>query len=191
MAAAWPGARLTLPGVGINPRRAALLGVLTRMGAQLRVTPEPDDGCGEPVATIQVDGAALHGTEVGGAEIPDLIDELPLVAVLGALAHGRTTIRDAAELRVKESDRIASVVDNLRRFGADAEARADGLTVEGPLTPRGGVTISSYGDHRLPMAMTLLALRATGPVEFDDVGCMAKSYPEFWRDLREVGGDVG
>ncbi|MEI7437052.1 MAG: 3-phosphoshikimate 1-carboxyvinyltransferase [bacterium] len=191
MAAAWPGARMTLPGIGINPRRAALLGVLTRMGAQLRVTPEPDDGCGEPVATIQVDGALLHGTEVGGAEIPDLIDELPLVAVLGALAQGRTTIRDAAELRVKESDRIASVVDNLRRFGAEAEANADGLTVEGPLTPLGGVTISSYGDHRLPMAMSLLALRAAGPVEFEDVGCMAKSYPEFWRDLREVGGNAG
>ncbi len=191
MAAAWPGARLTLPGVGINPRRAALLGVLNRMGACLLVTPEPDDGSGEPVATIQVEGAELHGTEVGGAEIPDLIDELPLVAVLGALAKGRTTIRDAAELRVKESDRIASVVDNLRRFGADAEARDDGLSVQGPVTPRGGVGIDSYGDHRLPMAMSLLALRATGPVQFDDVGCMAKSYPDFWRDLRKVGGDAG
>jgi len=132
--------------------------------------------------------ARTRGTEVCGSEIPDLIDELPLVAVAGALAEGRTVIRDAAELRVKESDRIRSVVDNLTRMGVRVEERPDGMVIEGPATVRGGVTIDSYGDHRLPMAMAILAMSADAPVRLDDVACVNKSYPEFWDDLRKVGG---
>ena len=137
---------------------------------------------------IRVEGRTLRGTEVAGSEIPDLIDELPLVAVAGALAQGRTVIRDAAELRVKESDRIRSVVDNLTRMGVQVEETPDGMIIEGPTRLKGGVTLDSYGDHRLPMAMSVLALYADAPVRMTDIACVNKSYPGFWDDLREVGG---
>jgi len=135
-----------------------------------------------------VEGRALRGTEVGGAEIPDLIDELPLIAVAGALAQGRTVIRDAAELRVKESDRIRAVATNLSRMGVQVEERPDGLVIEGPTKLRGNVTIDSYGDHRIPMALSVLALFAGAPVRMHDIDCVAKSYPGFWDDLRKAGG---
>jgi 3-phosphoshikimate 1-carboxyvinyltransferase len=140
------------------------------------------------MGTIRVKGQALRGTEVGGDEIPDLIDELPLVAVAGAMAEGRTVIRDAAELRVKESDRIRSVAGNLARLGVKVEERADGMVIEGPARVKGGVALDSYGDHRLPMAMTVLALAADAPVRMDDIDCVNKSYPMFWEDLKKVGG---
>ncbi len=187
-AAAWPGSLVELARVGMNPRRNALLNVLKRMGAAITVVADPDADACESMATIRVEGRALIGTEVGGAEIPDLIDELPLVAVAGALATGRTVIRDAAELRVKESDRIHSVADNLARMGVKVEERPDGLIIEGPVRVRGGVTIDSYGDHRIPMAMSVLAFHADAPVRMADIGCVNKSYPEFWDDLRKVGG---
>ena len=189
-AAALPGVRLQVRGVGLNPRRHALLGVLVRMGAKVTVEATASDEACEPMGTLTVEGGALTGTEVGGAEIPDLIDELPLVAVAGALARGRTVIRDAAELRVKESDRIHSVVDNLKRLGVQADERPDGLVVDGGAAIRGGVTIDSFGDHRIPMSMAILAQAASGPVHLADVGCVNKSYPEFWDDLRRVGGHV-
>ena len=97
-------------------------------------------------------------------------------------------IRDAAELRVKESDRIRSVVDNLSRMGVKVEERPDGMVIEGGSPIRGGVAVDSYGDHRLPMAMSVLALYASAPVRMDDIACVNKSYPEFWDDLRKVGG---
>lgn len=189
-AAALPGVRVVVRGVGLNPRRSALLGVLTRMGARISVTEDPDTAACEPMGTIRVEGGRLNGTEAGGAEIPDLIDELPLVAVAGALASGQTVIRDAAELRVKESDRVHSVVDNLRRLGVEASERPDGLIVSGGASIRGGATIDSYGDHRIPMAMAILAQAASAPVCLANVGCVNKSYPEFWDDLRKVGGRV-
>ena len=187
-AAARPGHAIELHKVGLNPRRSALIGVLQRMGAALTVSDDRDAHACEPMGTIRVEGRALTGTEVGGAEIPDLIDELPLVAVAGALATGRTVIRDAAELRVKESDRIRSVADNLARLGVKVEERPDGLIIEGPTRVHGGVTIDSYGDHRIPMAMSVLAGYADAPVRMNDIGCVNKSYPEFWGDLRKVGG---
>lgn len=187
-AACREGWSFELPGVGWNPRRNALVSVLRRMGASIHFEASTDATACEDMGTIRVEGRRLHGTEVCGAEIPDLIDELPLVAVAGALAEGRTVIRDAAELRVKESDRIRSVVDNLARMGVKVEECPDGMVIEGPATVRGGVTIDSYGDHRLPMAMTILALSADAPVRLDDIACVNKSYPEFWDDLRKVGG---
>jgi 3-phosphoshikimate 1-carboxyvinyltransferase len=187
-AAVKPGNRLELARVGLNPRRNALLNVLRRMGASISVTEDPEADACEPMGTIRVEGRVLTGTEVSGAEIPDLIDELPLVAVAGALAQGRTVIRDAAELRVKESDRIRSVADNLTRMGVKVEERPDGMVIEGPATVRGGVTIDSYGDHRIPMAMSVLAFHADAPVRMADIACVNKSYPEFWDDLRKVGG---
>ena len=187
-AACGAGHAVELPNVGWNPRRNALVAVLRRMGASITFTESPDISACEGMGTIRVEGRQLHGTEVGGAEIPDIIDELPLVAVAGALAHGRTVIRDAAELRVKESDRIRSVVDSLTRMGVTVEEKPDGMVIEGPARVRGGVSIDSYGDHRLPMAMSILAMAADAPVRMDDIACVNKSYPEFWDDLRKVGG---
>lgn len=187
-AACREGSLLELPGVGWNPRRNALVSVLRRMGATVEFREDQESSACECMGTIRVRGQALRGTEVGGDEIPDLIDELPLVAVAGAMAEGRTVIRDAAELRVKESDRIRSVAGNLARLGVKVEERADGMVIEGPARIKGGVTLDSYGDHRLPMAMTVLALASAGPVRMDDIDCVNKSYPRFWEDLKKVGG---
>jgi 3-phosphoshikimate 1-carboxyvinyltransferase len=187
-AACGEGHVIELPNVGWNPRRNALISVLKRMGAAITFTESPDATACECMGVIRVEGRSLRGTEVGGSEIPDLIDELPLVAVAGALAHGRTVIRDAAELRVKESDRIRSVVDNLTRMGVKVEETPDGMIIEGPARVKGGVTVDSYGDHRLPMAMSVLAMYADAPVRMDDIACVNKSYPGFWEDLRKVGG---
>ena len=186
-AAAVPGAQIELHGVGLNPRRDALLGVLARMGAAITVEEDLNAAACERMGTIRVEGRELKAVEVGGPAIADLIDEVPLVAVAAALASGRTVIRDAGELRVKESDRIHSVADNLRRLGVTAEERPDGLVIEGAAEIRGNVTIDSYGDHRIPMAMAVLALSASGPVRLDGIACVDKSYPEFWKDLRKVG----
>jgi 3-phosphoshikimate 1-carboxyvinyltransferase len=152
------------------------------------VTPAADSDACEPLGSIRVRGGVLKGTTVGGAEIPDLIDELPLVAVAGALAEGTTAIRDAAELRVKESDRIASMAANLRLLGVTVREWPDGMEVEGPARLKGGVTVDSYGDHRLPMALSVLAGAADGPVRMRNTACVAKSYPEFWDDWRKAGG---
>lgn len=187
-AACGAGHVVELPNVGWNPRRNALVAVLKRMGADITFTETPDATACEGLGVIRVQGRQLQGVEVGGSEIPDLIDELPLVAVAGALARGRTVIRDAAELRVKESDRIRSVVDNLTRLGITVEERPDGMIIEGATRVRGGVAVDSYGDHRLPMAMSVLALYADEPVRMDDIACVNKSYPGFWDDLRKVGG---
>lgn len=187
-AACGEGHAVELPNVGWNPRRNALIAVLKRMGASITFTETHDESACECQGVIRVEGRQLHGVEVGGSEVPDLIDELPLVAVAGALAQGRTVIRDAAELRVKESDRIRSVVDNLARLGVKVEERPDGMIIEGAARIRGGVTVDSYGDHRLPMAMSVLAMYADGPVRMDDIACVNKSYPGFWDHLRKVGG---
>jgi 3-phosphoshikimate 1-carboxyvinyltransferase len=182
---------MELRDVGWNPRRNALVAVLRRMGAWIEFVESADTTACETMGTIRVEGRRLKATEVGGAEIPDLIDELPLVAVAGALAEGRTVIRDAAELRVKESDRIRSVADNLTRMGVKVEEKADGMVVEGGGRLKGNVVVDSYGDHRIPMAFSVLALQGGGAVEMRDVACVNKSYPTFWDDLKRVGGHVG
>jgi 3-phosphoshikimate 1-carboxyvinyltransferase len=186
-AAARPGAELTVRGVGLNPRRTALLDVLRRMGAQIEteITDDQDD----PIGTVSVRGARLRGTDIGGDEIPNLIDELPVLAVAGALADGATVIRDAAELRVKESDRIAMTAKHLRAFGADVEEQPDGMTVRGPAlltAPEEG--LESGGDHRIAMAMAVLAGFAPGPVEICNTACVDTSYPKFWKHLEQLGG---
>jgi len=188
-AAARPGARLTLDHVGLNPRRTALLDVLRRMGAKVTITPEQRLDA-EPVGTIVIEGVGLRGTEIGGDEIPNLIDELPVIAVAGALAEGETLIRDAAELRVKESDRIATMAGNMRLLGVDVEERPDGMAIRGPATLKVGGGVRSYGDHRIAMAMAVLALSAPEPVCINNVGCVQTSYPNFWTDLKVLGGHV-
>lgn len=187
--AARPGAELTVRGVGLNPRRTALLDVLKRMGALIEVELTEDQN--DPIGTVFVRGARLHGTEIGGDEIPNLIDELPMLAVTGALASGKTVIRDAAELRVKESDRIAVTAAHLRAFGAEVEEHADGMTVYGPAILRAPAEpLTSHGDHRITMSMAILATFANAPVHLAQVDCVATSYPDFWTHLVQLGGKV-
>lgn len=188
-AALKEGAELTITNVGLNPRRTALLDVLLRMGADItcRLYEDSADGAPwEPVGSVEVRGRQLHGTDVCGDEIPNLIDELPLVALAGALAQGTMVIRDAAELRVKESDRIASMAANLRLLGVAVEEADDGMTVQGGAAISGGVTLDSYGDHRIAMAMAIAGLFANDPVQVDNVACVATSYPGFWDDLQTI-----
>lgn len=149
-AALVPGSSLEIAGVGLNPTRAGALDALRRMGADIDVAPTGDEK-GEPVGTITVRSSELSATEISPEEIPALIDEIPVLAVAATQARGETRIRGAGELRVKESDRIETVVAGLRLLGADAEPRADGLVVRGPTPLRGG-EVASGGDHRIAMA---------------------------------------
>jgi len=189
-AAAREDASLIVEDVGLNPRRTAFLAVLRRMGATFSISEKSTPRTPEPVGDISITGAPLQGTEVGGAEIPNLIDELPLVAVAGALARGTTTIRDAKELRVKESDRIATMVQNLRSFGVEVEERSDGMVVRGCTMGRSPTSVSSHGDHRIAMAMSVLALYRDRPMSIHDVACIQTSYPSFWTDLERIGAHV-
>jgi len=190
-AACRQGSDVRVDGVGLNPTRTAFLNVVERMGGHLTVDLDEDSpGNGwEPVGSITVQGAALTGTEVGGEEVPNMIDELPLVAVLGVLAGGTTTIRDAAELRVKESDRIVAVVEGLRAMGVHVEETEDGLVVEGGNPIRGGCEVDSRGDHRIAMAMAVLAMFADGPTRIHDTACVETSYPGFWDSLATLSGE--
>ena len=185
--AARPGAELTVRSVGLNPRRTALLDVLKRMGAQIET--KLTDEQGDPIGNVTVRGAQLSGTEIGGDEIPNLIDELPMVAVLGALANGETVIRDAAELRVKESDRIAVMAAHLRAFGVEVAEQPDGMTVRGPADLKAPEEpLDSHGDHRIAMSMAMLATFADAPVQLSSVECVQTSYPDFWNHLEKLGG---
>ncbi len=189
-AAARPGSAVTLEGVGLNPRRTALLDVLRRMGAEVRVEPDPVSAAWEPAGRIAVRGARLRGTVVGGAEIPNLIDELPILSAIAALAEGETTIRDAAELRVKESDRVATMAAGLRQLGVEVAERPDGMTVRGPAAVKGCDALRSRGDHRVAMALSILALAADGPSVVHDIACVATSYPAFWEHLERLTAEA-
>lgn len=189
-AAAREGSNVTIRNVGLNPRRTALLDVLTRAGALVKVHPAAGGDEGEPFGDIEVAGGPLRAVEVGGAEIPNLIDELPLVAVLGCLANGETLIKDAAELRVKESDRIATMAANLRLMGAEVEELPDGMRIRGPTEIKPAGALRSYGDHRIAMAMAVLAGFASEKTVINNVACVSTSYPAFWDDYRALGGHV-
>lgn len=179
-AAALPGSRLVLHGVGLNPTRTAILAVLSRMGAAITVTPDSTDG--EPIGRIEVRGAALHGTTVLVEEVPNLIDEIPVIAVAAALASGRTVIRNARELRVKETDRIATVVANLRAMGGQVEEFDDGMEIEGGHALH-GAEIDSFGDHRIAMAFAIAGLFASGTTRILHTECVNTSYPGFAHHL--------
>ena len=185
-AAARPGAVVTVKQVGLNPRRTALLDVLRQMGAEVLVEPDPAGDAWEPVGQVTVRGRGLRAVEIGGETIPNVIDELPVLAAIAALAEGETRIRNARELRVKESDRIAVMADNLRRMGVAVEEYEDGLSVRGPASLKPAEDIHSRGDHRVAMAMAILALHGTGPVVIQQVQCVATSYPNFWKDLERL-----
>lgn len=180
-----PGSRLTIADVGLNPTRTAALDVLKRMGATLESKPLEERG-GEPVGRIQVTGSPLRATRIAGAEVPGLIDEIPILAVAATQAAGRTVIRDAGELRVKESDRIAVVVEELSRMGARIRALPDGMIIDGP-TPLHGAVCSSHGDHRIGMALYVAAQVARGHTTILDPGAMDVSFPGFDGLMRRLG----
>ena len=175
---------IVLPNVALNERRTGFLEVARRMGAAVSSSVE-GDAAGEPVGTIRAKSSRLHGTTISGEEVPAMIDELVLVACLAARADGVTTVRGAHELRLKESDRIAAVVENLRAIGARAEETPDGFTVEGTRTPLGGV-VRTRGDHRVAMAFGVLASLPGNQIDIDDRSCVSVSYPGFWDDLTSL-----
>jgi len=175
------GSEVVLEQVGVNPTRTGLLAILERMGAAIEVEPQGERG-GEPTARLRVRPAALVGIEVGGAEIPLAIDELPLVALTACFAEGTTTIRDAAELRRKESDRIATVTTALNALGGRVEATEDGMVIEGT-GGLGGGAIDSHGDHRIAMLGAVAGLASRDGVEVSGMEAAAVSYPGFESDL--------
>jgi 3-phosphoshikimate 1-carboxyvinyltransferase len=176
-----PGSVIELTGVGLNPTRTGLLSILARMDAAIEVEPEGERG-GEPSGRLRVRASRLRGTEIGGGEIPLAIDELPLVALAACFADGETTIRDAAELRRKESDRIATVSGALTALGADVETSEDGMRIKGTGGLRGGA-IESHGDHRIAMLGAIAGLVSREGVEVAGMDAAAVSYPGFEADL--------
>jgi len=182
-AAAQRRGHLLIRDVGLNDTRTALLGVLLRMGAQVREAVEDVDQL-EPRGIVEVTGFPLKGTVIQGKEVPRLIDELPILSVAGALANGRTIIRQAGELRVKETDRIAAIAHNLRTMGAQVAELNDGLEISGP-APLHGAHLASFGDHRIAMAFAIGGLFAEGETVVQDAECIRESYPGFEMMLEE------
>jgi 3-phosphoshikimate 1-carboxyvinyltransferase len=182
-AAAQPGGHLLVRELGLNTTRTPVLGVLVRMGAQVREAIE-DVGQLEPRGIVEITGAMLKGTVIQGKEVAQLIDELPVLAVAGALANGTTIIRQAQELRVKETDRIAAIAHNLRAMGAQVIELSDGLEIHGPAPLRGG-RIGSFGDHRIAMAFAIAGLFADGETIIQDTECVEISYPGFRNALEQ------
>jgi len=186
LAALAASGEVELPNVGANPGRTGAFRVLDRMGARIGWEDLRDEG-GEPVATLVVAPRTLKATEIAPDEVPSLIDELPALACLAARTPGETRVTGAAELRVKESDRIALIVSNLRAVGADAEELPDGFVVRGSDRPLAGRVLTG-GDHRIAMAFGVLGAATGGLIEVDDSGCVAVSYPAFWNDLTNACG---
>ena len=182
-AAAIPGSRLLVKDVGLNPTRTAILKVLSRMGAHMSEIVHESDG--EPIGNIELHGASLTGTTIFIDEVPNLIDEIPVIAVAAALAQGRTIIRNAKELRVKESDRISTVVNHLRAMGAEVDEFEDGMEIEGG-KPLHAAVIDSHGDHRIAMAFAIAGLFAEGETVIQNTDCVNTSYPGFAHHLDAI-----
>lgn len=175
-----PNSEILIRNVGINPTRDGILRVCKEMGADITLLNVSQDG--EPTADLLVCTSSLHGTTVGGEIIPALIDEIPMIAVMAAFAEGTTVIKDAQELKVKESNRIEVMVDNLKRMGADIEATDDGMIIRGGV-PLHGAVIDSHLDHRIAMSFAVAGTICDGPVEIEGAECVNISYPEFYQDL--------
>ena len=185
--AVLPNSEITLENVGINPTRTGILDVLEQMGAQISLTAIDQNN---QSATITIRSSALKGIEIQGAIIPRLIDELPIIALLATQAVGQTVIRDAEELKVKETNRIDATAEELMKLGADITPTEDGLIINGP-TPLHGGNVSSRGDHRIGMMLQVAALLTQEDVELEQAEAVAVSYPHFFEDLRQLtGGDV-
>ncbi len=183
-----PDAQVRIEGVGVNPTRTGILDALRAMGAEIRLDNERE-GNGEPLADLLVEARPLHGTTIAGALIPRLIDELPVLAVVAGQAVGVTEVRDAGELRVKESDRIATIVAELRALGVAIEPLPDGFRIEGP-TPLRGAAVDSHGDHRIAMALLVAGLVADGETTVSGMDSIGKSYPDFPAALTLLGARI-
>jgi 3-phosphoshikimate 1-carboxyvinyltransferase len=184
LAAFATDAELRLTNVSLNPTRTGFFDALQRMGAKVHYEDEILQA-GEPVGTIVVANGALRAISITGEQVPSLVDELPMLACLATRAEGQTLITGAAELRVKESDRIATVVQNLRTLGAAAEELPDGMSITGTDVPLKG-RVQTHGDHRIAMAFGILAACPGNDIEIDDPSCASVSYPAFWTDLARV-----
>ena len=183
-AAAQARSHLLVTDVGLNETRTGVLGVLLRMGAHVQeIIKEVDEG--EPQGTVEIKGARLRGTTIQGREIPNVIDEIPILAVAGALATGTTIIADAKELRVKETDRLAAIATNLKAMGVEVTEQEDGLEIVGG-APLRGARLQSFGDHRIAMAFAIAGLFAEGETIIDDVECVGTSYPNFYETLERI-----
>lgn len=179
-----PHSEILIKNVGVNPTRSGILKAARDMGGSLDLLNERTVS-GEPVADILVKSSSLHGTVIGGEMIPTLIDEIPILAVMAAFAEGATVIRDAQELKVKESDRIAAITENLNAMGALVTPAEDGMSIEGGRSLH-GAQIKTQKDHRIAMAFTIAGLNACGETVLDDEGCVAISYPTFYKDIQAL-----
>lgn len=179
-----PGSEVLIRNVGINPTRDGIIRVCQDMGADIQLL-NISSGAGEPTADILVRHGNLHGTVIKGALIPTLIDELPVIAAMACLAKGETVIRDAAELKVKESNRISVMVQGLKSMGADVTETEDGMIIRGGV-PLHGAVIHSRKDHRIAMTFAVAALCADGVTEIRDAECVNISYPDFYTDLQKL-----
>lgn len=179
-----PGSQILIKNVGINPTRSGILKVCRAMGAHIQYLNEKKD-CWEPSADLLVTYSPLKGTVIEGEIIPTLIDELPVIAVMAAFAQGETIIRDAAELRVKESDRIQTVTDNLSAMGADITGTPDGMIIRGGRTLT-GASIRTFKDHRIAMSFAIAGMAAEGVTSLKDADCVSISYPQFFEDLQKL-----
>ncbi|MBU9723938.1 3-phosphoshikimate 1-carboxyvinyltransferase [Bacillus alkalicola] len=176
---------ISLIDVGINPTRTGILDVLKEMGAELTITNEKNFGK-EPVGTLNIKTSELRGITIGGEIIPRLIDEIPAIAVLATQAKGTTIIKDAEELKVKETNRIDTMVNQLKELGANIEATDDGMKIIGPTPLRGGQLVDSFGDHRIGMSMALCGLIADKPITVKNTESISISYPSFFSDLNDL-----
>ncbi|MDB4783268.1 3-phosphoshikimate 1-carboxyvinyltransferase, partial [Verrucomicrobiales bacterium] len=186
-ASAFPGSQLTVKNVGLNPTRNGILKILVRMGAYVSESVGTNSG-GEETGNVSIQGGKLKGIEIGGDIVPNIIDEIPIIAVAAALADGKTIIKDAAELRVKESDRISAVAENLRKMGADLQETSDGMVINGGHELQ-GAELESFGDHRIAMAFAVAGLFASGQTIITDAGCVAISYPNFEEHLIKLASE--
>ena len=183
-AALVPDSELILENVGINPTRDGVIKVLKDMGANIEIINSNNEF--EPVADIKVSYSRLHATTIGGDIIPTLIDELPLLAAVASMAEGKTIIKDATELKVKESNRIRVMCEELSKLGVNVVETEDGREIEGTNKLFGNVTISTHDDHRIAMTFAVLGLISDGEIKLDNKNCVEISYPEFFDDLRKV-----
>ena len=183
-----PGSEIILKNVGINPTRDGILRVAKDMGGNIELLNINTDN-GEPTADLLVKFSALHGTTIGGEIIPTLIDEIPIIAIMAAFARGTTIIKDAAELKVKESNRIQVMVDNLKSMGADIESTGDGMIIHGGKDLHGAI-IDSHMDHRIAMSFAIASLLADGHMTILDKNCVDISFPTFYQDLNRLAGNT-
>ncbi len=182
-----PGAELLIRNVGINPTRSGVIDILQAMGGQLQLQ-DVREQSGEPVADILVRHSQLKGIDIHGDMVPRAIDEFPVISVAAALAEGQTIIRDAEELRVKETDRIDAMISELTKLGAKVEGRPDGMLIDGVEQLEGG-QVTSHGDHRIAMSLAVAALSSRGEVNINDTGCTETSFPGFWELIEKMSAE--